>query len=142
MAGSLLPFQLPSVLLADIQKMSSTRERSANESSRPSSDSSSCRAWSNADSKAHVVLGLDGTFVTFVASSAFQSPENLRDLLASISLTTSMLLIAMSVTLLFSISVALYCLLSRIYLVSSLDAWMRTAMVPPKAADQYLADVV
>ncbi|HEX4959971.1 MAG TPA: hypothetical protein VF173_03965 [Thermoanaerobaculia bacterium] len=71
--------------------------------------------YHSADTKAQVVLGIDGAFVAFLASGIFAKPEDLRKIIALFSPWTWLLLCTMVVGLLASILAAIYCLWSRIY---------------------------
>jgi hypothetical protein len=70
--------------------------------------------YHSADTKAQVLLGLDGAFLAFLAAAAFQEPDAVRALLQAIPAWTWGLLGAMSVTLMMSMAAAIYCLWSRI----------------------------
>jgi hypothetical protein len=72
--------------------------------------------YHNADAKAHVLLGLDGAFVTFVAATAFRKPEELSSLLPKFTPWTWGFLGLMTASLVASIASAIYCLWSRVYL--------------------------
>ena len=83
-------------------------------------------AWyQNADTKAQVVLGLDGAFLAFIAAAAFQKPEDLGALVATFSPWTWGWLALMVFTLFVSMTSAVYCLWSRIYVPSSIMSRVR-----------------
>jgi hypothetical protein len=72
--------------------------------------------YHNADSKAQVILGLDGAFLAFLTASAFQKPEDVGVLLAALLLETRVLLGLMALTLILSIGAAILCIWSRLIL--------------------------
>lgn len=71
--------------------------------------------YENADSKAQILLGLDGAFLAFLTSSVFSKPEELRLVVSRFTVITWVLLAVMSVGLSVSIFSALRCLWSRTY---------------------------
>lgn len=71
--------------------------------------------YQSADTKAQVVLGIDGAFVAFFTSGIFANPGDLRAMVAMFSSWTWLFLCTMITSLLLSIFAALYCLWSRIY---------------------------
>ncbi len=98
--------------------------------------------YHSADTKAQVLLGLDGAFLAFLAAAAFQKSDDLGKLIHGFSLWTWMLLVTMGVTLLMSMVAAVYCLWSRIYFASSLDDWIRNVTTPTRTGTEYPADVM
>lgn len=71
--------------------------------------------YNNADTKAQIILSLDGAFLAFLITSAFAKKDDLNVVLDQFNWTTTILMSAMCVTLLGSIGCALACLLSRLY---------------------------
>jgi hypothetical protein len=72
--------------------------------------------YKNADSKAQIILTLDGAVVAFLTTSIFKKPTDLAEITHSITQRTWLLLIAMCLCLVGSIISALMCLWSRIFL--------------------------
>jgi hypothetical protein len=72
--------------------------------------------YRNADSKAQIILSLDGALVAFLTTSVFRKPADLIPLTQSFTLRTWLLLIAMCLCLVGSIISALMCLWSRVFL--------------------------
>jgi hypothetical protein len=71
--------------------------------------------YQSADTKAQVVLGIDGAFVAFFTSGIFTNPGDLMAMVAMFSSWTWLFLCTMITSLLLSIFAAVYCLWSRIY---------------------------
>jgi hypothetical protein len=78
--------------------------------------------YKSADSKAQVILTLDGVLVTFLTTSIFKTPSELSGIIRSLTLSTRLLLIAMCVCLIGSIIGALMCLWSRVFLGAKRDS--------------------
>ena len=76
----------------------------------------------NADTKAQVVLTIDGAFLAFITSAIFGKPDDLKDLVERFSPLTWSLLTSMTACLIGSIVSALNCLRSRIYTSAELAA--------------------
>jgi hypothetical protein len=72
--------------------------------------------YKNADSKAQIILTLDGALVAFLTSSIFKEPEELWAITRNLTLSTWVLLMAMCACLVGSIITALMCLWSRVFL--------------------------
>jgi hypothetical protein len=72
--------------------------------------------YKNADSKAQIILTLDGALVAFLTGSIFKKPGELLDITRALTPSTWLLLIAMSACLVGSIISALMCLWSRVFL--------------------------
>ena len=98
--------------------------------------------YHSADTKAQVLLGLDGAFLAFLTAATFQTPEDLGKIIAKFSPWTWRLLVLMSATLITSMGAAVYCLWSRIYFRSSLDDWIKNAKTPARTATEYPPDVM
>jgi hypothetical protein len=98
--------------------------------------------YHSADTKAQVLLGLDGAFLALLAAAAFQTSDDLGRLIARFSPWTWRLLALMSASLVISMGSAVWCLWSRIYFGSSLDDWIRSAKAPPRTPSEYPADVM
>ena len=98
--------------------------------------------YGSADTKAQVLLGLDGAFLAFLASAAFQAPEDLGKLVSTFSAATWVLLASMSATLLVSMGAAVYCLWSRIYFGASLEDWTKNAETPARTSAEYPPDIM
>ena len=72
--------------------------------------------YRNADSKAQIILTLDGALIAFLTTSIFRKPGELSEITRSLTLRTWLLLTAMCVCLVGSIISALMCLWSRVFL--------------------------
>jgi len=77
--------------------------------------------YKNADSKAQIILTLDGAFLTFLTTSIFKNPEELSKITQRFTFSTRLFLVLMCVCLIGSIVSALMCLWSRILLSSKRD---------------------
>jgi hypothetical protein len=77
--------------------------------------------YKNADSKAQVILTIDGAFLAFLTSSIFMEQNNLSKILCRFGLETWLLLALMCATLAGSILSAIFCLWSRVYGRDTLD---------------------
>jgi hypothetical protein len=71
--------------------------------------------YSSADTKAQVVLALDGAFLAFLSGTIFTKPSDLHLILAQFSVLTWSLLLLMLFTLLASMLKAILCLRSRMH---------------------------
>ena len=78
--------------------------------------------YKNADSKAQIILTLDGALVAFLTTSIFKDPAELLKITKHLSPFTSLLLIAMCLCLVGSIISALMCLWSRVFLQVKRDS--------------------
>ena len=98
--------------------------------------------YHNADSKAQVILTLDGAFLTFLTSSIFRNPDDLAKILGRFGPDTWLFLILMGLCLLASIVSALVCLLSRIFLWPGRDRVLRREKARVKTAEKYSPNVM
>ena len=71
--------------------------------------------YKSADSKAQVILAIDGGFIAFVSSTVFVNPGDLKIILGAFSPITWSALAIMIISLVGSIGASIYCLWSRIY---------------------------
>ncbi len=71
--------------------------------------------YRNADSKAQVILAIDGGFIAFVSSAVLTKPADLNAILGSFPLAAWIALTLMIISLLGSIGASIFCLWSRIY---------------------------
>lgn len=78
--------------------------------------------YKTADSKAQIILTLDGAFLTFLTTSVFKNPDELSKIIQRFNSATWVFLALMSVCLIGSIISALMCLWSRVWLSSKRDA--------------------
>ena len=76
--------------------------------------------YQSADTKAQVVLAIDGGFLTFLTGAIFAKPSDLKAVVGSFSNWTSALLVLMTFCLVASIMSAMYCLRSRTYTAAQL----------------------
>ena len=77
--------------------------------------------YKNADSKAQIILTVDGVFLTFLTTSIFKNPDELSKITQRFTAYTWIFLMLMCVCLIGSIISALMCLWSRILLSSKRD---------------------
>ena len=71
--------------------------------------------YKNADTKAQVILAINGGFITFVGSSVFKKAEEVKSVFGFFDSLTWIILAFMIASLIGSIGAAIYCLWSRIY---------------------------
>lgn len=98
--------------------------------------------YNNADSKAQVILTLDGAFLTFLTSSFLGRPDDLGKIIGGFGPDTWLFLILMGLCLLASIVSALVCLLSRIFLLPGRDKILRDEKARVKTAERYSPNVM
>ena len=77
--------------------------------------------YKNADSKAQIILTLDGAFLTFITSSIFKSPDELSKITQRFTFYTWLFLALMCLCLVGSIIIALMCLWSRVFISAKRD---------------------
>jgi hypothetical protein len=77
--------------------------------------------YKNADSKAQIILTVDGVFLTFLTTSIFKNPDELSKITQRFTGYTWIFLMLMCLCLIGSIVSALMCLWSRILLSSKRD---------------------
>jgi hypothetical protein len=82
--------------------------------------------YKNADSKAQIILSLDGAFLAFLTSSIFMEQDKLSKILSRFGLETWILLGLMCISLIGSILSAIFCLWSRIYNEDELDVILKS----------------
>jgi len=94
--------------------------------------------YKNADSKAEVILALDGIYLTFVAGFTFLSPSDLPAMLSGFSLIAWVFLVLMAVFLVGSIVCSIGCLWSRIPLSGSAkERFLTDWQIEPGKAETY-----
>ncbi|HEU5323008.1 MAG TPA: hypothetical protein VFX28_19540 [Methylomirabilota bacterium] len=93
--------------------------------------------YHSADTKAHVILGVDGAFLAFLTAAAFRKPEELAAVLATFSPLTWALLGAMSLSLVGSMLAAVFCLWSRVHSASSIRATVEAAAARARPPAHY-----
>jgi hypothetical protein len=98
--------------------------------------------YHSAETKAQVVIGIDGAFVAFLTSGIFQKPEDLKRIVAAFSSTTWILFGLMSACLIVSLAAGIFCLWSRIYSQSRLQRVITQALEPGVGGDRYAANVM
>jgi Pycsar effector protein len=98
--------------------------------------------YNNADSKAQVILTLDGAFLTFLTSSILSSPDELAKIIGRFGPDTWLFLILMGISLVASIVSALMCLLSRIFLMPKQDSVLGREKARVKTAEKYSPNVM
>jgi hypothetical protein len=98
--------------------------------------------YKNADSKAQVLLGLDGGFLAFLTSSVFAKREEVLRVVQTFKTDTWVLLGLMSATLTASIISALCCLWSRTYRKSQVDKALADLGIVKDKPDTYPPEVM
>ncbi len=101
------------------------------------------RTWySNADTKAQVVLAIDGGFLAFLTNAIFAKPEDLKAIVALFSSVTWMLLILTTLSLVLSIISAIVCLWSRVYSPRQLRALVEATSRGEPATIHYVPQLM
>jgi hypothetical protein len=98
--------------------------------------------YKNADSKAQIILTLDGAFLTFLTTSVFKNPDELSKITQRFDLSTWLFLALMCMCLVGSIISALMCLWSRVFLFSKRDAVLVKEKQRVKEAQRYSPNVM
>jgi Family of unknown function (DUF5706) len=98
--------------------------------------------YNNADSKAQIILTLDGVFLTVLTSSLLETPDDVRKIVGGFGPETWLFLILMCLCLVGSIISALTCLLSRIFLLPKRDSVLRQERERVKTAETYSPNVM
>jgi hypothetical protein len=93
--------------------------------------------YKNADSKAQIILTLNGAFVAFLTSSIFKNPDELLKLINKFSAFTWLFLSLMCLCLVGSIVCALMCLWSRIAFSAGRDEMILRELDDLKEDDEY-----
>lgn len=99
---------------------------------------SDTRAWyDNADTKAQVILTLDGAFIAFLTATIFRVPNDIAAILAHFGWDTWLLLALMAVTLVGSIGSASGSLWSRVDLLAGMRArWFAAGKAPNRPSPE------
>ena len=96
------------------------------------------RDWyNNADSKAQVVLAIDGAFLAFLTGAIFAKPSDLKAVVGMFSTWTWSLLALMTLCLMASVISAICCLWSRTYSAEELAGAVEAAQHPEGDSAQY-----
>ena len=98
--------------------------------------------YKTADSKAQIILTLDGAFLTFLTTSVFKNPDELSRIIQRFNFFTWLFLVLMCVCLIVSIISALMCLWSRVWLVSKRDAVLVNEKRRIRDAEKYSPNVM
>ena len=98
--------------------------------------------YKNADSKAQIILTLDGTFLTFLTTSVFKNPDEISKVTGRFRFDTWLFLILMCLCLIASIVSALMCLWSRVFLRPGRDSVLIRAKQELKTAERYSPNVM
>jgi len=93
--------------------------------------------YKNADSKAQVILTIDGAFLAFLTSSVFMEQDKLSKILSGFGVETWLLVALMCATLAGSILSAILCLWSRVYGKDRLDGILRKGGVEVNKSETY-----
>lgn len=98
--------------------------------------------YKTADSKAQIILTLDGAFLTFLTTSVFKNPDELSRIIQRFNFFTWLFLVLMCVCLIVSIVSALMCLWSRVWLFSKRDAVLVSEKTRIKNTEKYSPNVM
>jgi hypothetical protein len=98
--------------------------------------------YKNADSKAQIILTLDGAFLTFLTTSIFKNPDDLSKITQRFTFSTRLFLVLMCLSFIGSILTALMCLWSRIFLFSKRDEVLLREKKEIKEAERYSPNVM
>jgi hypothetical protein len=98
--------------------------------------------YKTADSKAQIILTLDGVSLTFLTTSVFKNPDELSRIIQRFNFFTWLFLALMCVCLIVSIISALMCLWSRVWLFSRRDAVLVNEKKRLKDAKKYSPNVM
>ncbi len=93
--------------------------------------------YKNADSKAQIILTLDGAFLTFITSSIFKSPDELSNITQRFTFYTWLFLALMCSCLVGSIIIALMCLWSRVFISAKRDEALLLEKEKIKGSERY-----
>jgi len=91
--------------------------------------------YKNADSKAQVILAIDGGLVAFISSTAFAKPDEIKLILKEFTPITWMFLTFMFASLVASMGSAIFCLWSRIYSSEDLTIIIEKAISKAKTSE-------
>lgn len=100
------------------------------------------RWYDNADTKAQIVLAIDGAFLAFLTGAIFAKPGDLRAIVGSFSSLTWSLLALMVLCLIASVISAIWCLWSRIYSVRKLREFIADAQRAKAGPAQFAPKVM
>ena len=81
--------------------------------------------YKNADTKAQIILSLDGAFLVFLTSFIFTKPDDLLAVFSHFGAETWLLLGLMCLTFTGSILSVIFCLWSRVYSETELDEMLQ-----------------
>ena len=100
------------------------------------------RWYQSADTKAQVILAIDGAFLAFVTSGVFAKPDDLKAVIDAFSKWTWLFLALTTASLLGSIGAALSCLRSRIYSKKEVDESVERGTSGGTECPRYSADIM
>ena len=98
--------------------------------------------YKNADSKAQIILTLDGIFLTFLTSSVLRNPNEISSVISRFKFDTWLFLALMCLCLVGSIVSALMCLWSRVFLHAQQDSVLIRAKEELKTSERYSPNVM
>ena len=98
--------------------------------------------YKNADSKAQIILTLNGAFLTFLSSSIFKDPDELSKITQRFNAYTWVFLTLMCVCLVGSIISALMCLWSRVFFSAERDKVLILEKEKIEGAERYSPNVM
>jgi hypothetical protein len=98
--------------------------------------------YKNADSKAQIVLTLDGAFLTFLTTPIFNKSDELSKITQGFNASTWLFLILMCLCLVSSIIIALMCLWSRVLFSAKRDKVLILEKEKMTGADRYSPNVM
>jgi hypothetical protein len=101
------------------------------------------RGWyDSADTKAQVVLAIDGAFLVFLTGAIFAKPDDLGAVVGSFSAWTWSLLALTTLCLMASVICAICCLWSRIYSASELEEFVEISQSESGDSAHYASRVM
>jgi len=98
--------------------------------------------YKNADTKAQIILTLDGAFLTFLTTPIFNNPDELSKITQRFNPSTWLFLTLMCLCLVGSIVSALMCLWSRVFFSAKRDKVLLLEKAQIKVAERYSPNVM
>lgn len=96
--------------------------------------------YENADSKAQVVLAIDGGLVAFISTTVFSKPDDIKEIVTALPDITWVLLAFMVVSLMISMGASIFCLWARIYSAKHLQIIINASIEKAKVKQKVLED--
>ncbi len=93
--------------------------------------------YKSADTKAQVILAMDGAFIVFLTGSVFSKPDELQGILSKLTTATWVMLGLMALCVFGSMGASIYCLWSRIYSKTEAIAYIDRHVEEAQKKGQY-----